>query len=240
MAIKKNPASERGAADHGWLKAKFSFSFADWHNPEKVRFGALRVLNNDRVIGGAGFPTHPHRDMEIVTIPLSGAVAHRDSLGTDGVIKTGEVQIMSAGSGILHSEYNASKTDELEIFQIWIIPEVRGLQPRYDQRGFDETERENKWQVVVSPTPEKHEQSQSPLKIYQQSYFSLTNLYAGNTLEYKLNNPNHGVYMMIIEGEVRLSGQTFEKRDAAEIIDVESFSIKADSDAKLLAIEVVL
>lgn len=240
MSIKRIPESERGTSDHGWLKAKFSFSFANWYNPQKMGFGALRVLNNDRISGGAGFPTHYHQNMEIVTIPLRGAVAHKDSTGTDGIIKAGEVQIMSAGTGITHSEYNASKTEELELFQIWITPETIGLQPRYDQKDFDKTQKKNKWQVIVSPTPEKHEQSQEPIKIYQQAYFNLGDVEESKILEYKLNNPKHGVYLMIIEGEIEVDGQKFEKRDTAEIRNIKSFKIKANKDAKLLAIEVVL
>jgi len=240
MSIKRIPEAERGTSDHGWLKAKFSFSFANWYNPNKMGFGTLRVLNNDKIAAGTGFPTHPHQDMEIVTIPLKGGVAHKDSVGNDGIITAGEVQIMSAGTGIAHSEYNASKTDELELFQIWVLPEQQGLPPRYDQKSFDEKEQNNAWQVVVSADPSKHTQNQEPIKIYQQAYFNLANLDEGKSLGYVLNNSQHGVYLMVIEGEVNLGEQTLGKRDAAEITNHDSFTITATSQARLLAIEVAM
>jgi len=239
MSIKKILESERGSSNHGWLKAKFSFSFANWYHPEKMGFGALRVLNNDKIAPAGGFPTHSHSDMEIVTIPLKGAVAHKDSTGTDGIIKAGEVQIMSAGTGILHSEYNASETEELELFQIWVIPDTMNLKPRYDQRSFEEAERVNKWQIVVAPNPEKFtKQKQKPLKIYQEAYFSLTSLDATKTLEYKFNDSQNGAYLMVVEGEVETEGENFRKRDAAEITNLENFEIKAKQDSKVLVVEV--
>src|ERR1700712_1391613 len=152
MSIQK--ASERGGANHGWLNAKHYFSFAGYNNPEKVHFGLLRVLNDDTIAGGTGFPAHPHDNMEIVTIPLSGALKHKDNTGGEGVIKAGDVQIMSAGTGVQHSEANASATEPATIFQIWVFPKERNIKPRYDQRTFDVAEREGKWQVVVSPREE--------------------------------------------------------------------------------------
>ena len=239
MSIVKIPASERGFADYGWLQANYSFSFANWYHPQKMGFGALRVLNNDIVAPASGFPTHSHQNMEIVTIPLTGSIAHRDSTGTDGIIKTGEIQIMSAGTGISHSEYNASQNENLELFQIWIIPNQNGLKPRYDQATFDPQKRQNQWQIIVSPNPENYEGNNKPLKIYQESYFSLADLEAGKKLIYKLNNPKAGVYLMVIDGEIVVEDIVLAKRDALEITSLDQFVILAKSSAKLLAIETV-
>ncbi|MFN8246690.1 MAG: pirin family protein [Ferruginibacter sp.] len=147
-------ASDRGSADYGWLKPNYYFSFSQYHDPEKVHFGLLRVLNDDFIAGGGAFPTHPHDNMEIVTIPFTGGVHHKDSMGGEGIIRAGDVQIMSAGSGVRHSEANVSATEPLTLFQIWIFPKVRNIEPRYDQRSFDVAERINQWQIVVSPREE--------------------------------------------------------------------------------------
>ncbi len=151
METKIQRANERGFADHGWLHANHSFSFANWYDPTKMHFGLMRVLNDDVIAGGKGFGDHPHDNMEIVTILLSGAIAHKDNTGTDGIIRKGDVQIMSAGTGITHSEFNASKTEELNLFQVWIFPKLENIKPRYEQKTFDENDRLNKWQIVVSP-----------------------------------------------------------------------------------------
>src|SRR6201996_2489470 len=174
------PASERGHINFGWLESHHSFSFGNWHNREKVHFGALRVLNDDTIKGGKGFDTHPHENMEIVTIPLKGALAHKDSTGADGIIYTGDVQIMSAGSGINHSEYNASHYDPVTLLQIWIFPKQTGTTPRHDQKSFDPTARHNHWQIIVSPRPEDE-----ALKINQNARLALAKMDSGTTLDYK-------------------------------------------------------
>ena len=173
-------ATDRGSADYGWLKPNYYFSFSNYYNPQRIHFGVLRVLNDDFIMGGGAFPTHPHDNMEIVTIPLTGAVHHKDNTGGEGIIKAGDVQIMSAGSGILHSESNASATDPLTLFQIWVFPKIKNIQPRYDQRTFDVANRLNTWQIVVSPIEED-----KALWINQDARFALANVEAGKQLEFK-------------------------------------------------------
>ncbi|MBK8352810.1 MAG: pirin family protein [Saprospirales bacterium] len=223
-------ANERGNVNHGWLKANHSFSFANYYDPKKEQFGTLRVLNDDVVEAGFGFGMHPHNNMEIVTIPLKGALKHKDSSGGEGVIKTGDVQIMSAGKGIMHSEM-ATTDEDVNLFQIWVFPKKVNIEPRYDQRFFDEKDRENKWQIVVSPN-EVH----NALWINQDAYFSLGNF--DTATSYKLNNENNGVYLMVIEGEIEIDGNTLTNRDAIGITDATDFQINVLQPAKLLAIEV--
>ncbi len=228
-----HPASERAHVNFGWLDSYHSFSFGHWQDPEKIHFGALRVLNDDRVNGGAGFPAHPHDNMEIVSIPLEGALAHKDSTGTDGVIKTGDVQIMSAGTGIRHSEMNASKTDPARFLQIWVFPKLEDSKPRYDQKAFDSKERKNKWQIVASPI-----EKDGGVWINQDARFALTDLEAGKQLTYTPAFQDNGVYVFLIDGEIEISGQKLGKRDAIGISGTDNFTIKADQDSKILAIEV--
>ena len=223
-------ANERGNVNHGWLKANHSFSFANYYDPKKEQFGTLRVINDDVVEAGFGFGMHPHNNMEIVTIPLKGALKHKDSSGGEGVIKTGDVQIMSAGKGIMHSEM-ATTDEDVNLFQIWVFPKKVNIEPRYDQRFFDEKDRENKWQIVVSPN-EVH----NALWINQDAYFSLGNF--DTATSYKLNNENNGVYLMVIEGEIEIDGNTLTNRDAIGITDATDFQINVLQPAKLLAIEV--
>ena len=223
-------ANERGNVNHGWLKANHSFSFANYYDPKKEQFGTLRVLNDDVVEAGFGFGMHPHNNMEIVTIPLKGALKHKDSSGGEGVIKTGDVQIMSAGKGIMHSEM-ATTDEDVNLFQIWVFPKKVNIEPRYDQRFFDEKDRENKWQIVVSPN-EVH----NALWINQDAYFSLGNF--DTATSYKLNNENNGVYLMVIEGEIEIDGNVLSKRDAIGISDATDFQINVLQPAKLLTIEV--
>ena len=226
-------AAERGTADYGWLKPNYYFSFAHFHNEDKVHFGLLRVLNDDFIAGGGSFATHPHDNMEIVTIPFTGALKHKDSTGGEGVIKAGDVQIMSAGSGVQHSEANASATEPATLFQIWVFPKERNITPRYDQRNYDIAERINKWQVVVSPNEED-----KALWINQDARFSLTKLEAGNTLAYSNAFKGNGVFLVVINGSVKIGDQQLNKRDALGIYDTEEFNIVASEDAELLAIEV--
>lgn len=226
-------AADRGAANHGWLKAKHSFSFASYYDADKIHFGALRVVNDDIIAGGGGFPTHPHDNMEIVTIPLKGALQHKDSTGGNGIIKAGDVQIMSAGTGVRHSEFNASAIDEVNLFQCWLFPKEQNIVPRYDQRSFHETERLNKWQTVVSPLASDH-----ALWINQDARFSLAHITAGQTLNYTNAFTGNGVYIMVINGTINLNNETLETRDAIGVWEADQFNITAVENAELLAIEV--
>lgn len=223
-------ANERGNVNHGWLKANYSFSFANFYDLKKEQFGTLRVLNDDLVEAGFGFGMHPHNNMEIVTIPLKGALKHKDSSGGEGIIKTGDVQIMSAGKGIMHSEI-ATVDEDVNLFQIWVFPKKINIEPRYDQRFFDEKDRDNKWQIVVSPNV-----AHNALWINQDAYFSLGNFNVSTS--YKLNNENNGVYLMVIEGEIEIDGNVLSNRDAIGITDAKDFQINILQPSKLLAIEV--
>jgi quercetin 2,3-dioxygenase len=227
-------SDSRGKADHGWLKSNHSFSFASYHNPERMGFGLLRVLNDDVVEPSRGFGTHPHENMEIVSIPLSGSLRHKDSEGNKTVIKSGEVQIMSAGTGVLHSEFNDSGQDPVNFLQIWVMPEKLNIAPRYDQREFPESGRQNQFQVVVSPL----DTSDQGIKINQQAYFSLASLGAGNSLTYHIHNLNHGAYVFVFEGSVDVFGETLQTRDAIGIQDASAIELIAASDTNLLVIEV--
>ena len=226
-------ASDRGSADYGWLKPNYYFSFSQYHNPAKVHFGLLRVLNDDFIAGGGKFQTHPHDNMEIVTIPFTGALHHKDSTGGEGVIKAGDIQIMSAGTGVQHSEANASETDQVTLFQIWVLPKVNNIKPRYDQRNFDVNDRNNKWQIVVSPKEED-----AALWINQDARFSLTKLDGGNALTYENAFTGNGVFLVVINGAVKVNDIELGKRDAVGIYDTNSFTINASEDAELLAIEI--
>ncbi len=226
-------ATDRGTADYGWLKPNYYFSFAQYHDNTKVHFGLLRVLNDDFIAGGGAFSTHPHDNMEIVTIPFTGAIKHKDSTGGEGIIKAGDIQIMSAGSGVQHSEANASATEPVTLFQIWVFPKERNIKPRYDQKTFDVTERANKWQTVVSPID-----ADNALWINQDARFSLTNLQAGAALNYSNAFKNNGVFLVVINGSVEVNGQPLNKRDALGISETEHFTVKASEDAELLAIEI--
>jgi redox-sensitive bicupin YhaK (pirin superfamily) len=226
-------ASDRGSADYGWLKPNYYFSFSNYYNPQRIHFGVLRVLNDDFIMGGGAFPSHPHDNMEIVTIPLTGAVHHKDNTGGEGIIKAGDVQIMSAGSGILHSESNASATDPLTLFQIWVFPKIKNIQPRYDQRTFEVEDRKNKWQIVVSPI-----EQDDALWINQDARFALCNVDAGQEISYQNGFEKNGVFLVVINGSIEVDGIVLHKRDAVGISESNAFNIKASEDAELLAIEV--
>ena len=225
-------SNSRGSANHGWLKTHLSFSFSGYHDAKRVHFGMLRVLNDDEVAPRTGFNTHPHDNMEIITIPLEGEITHKDSTGTSAVIKAGEVQIMSAGSGIYHSEHNHHPTDTLRLLQIWVFPKERNISPRYDQKQFDTEDRLNKWQTVVAPNVE------GALWINQDAWFSLTELEAGKTIDYTVHNSNSGVYFFLIKGELEMADQKLSTRDALSVSEFEKLSIEAKQDSFLLAIEV--
>ena len=236
MKTKIFKANERGTANHGWLKANFSFSFAHYYNPEKVNFGALRVLNDDIIQGGMGFGTHPHDNMEIITIPLKGSLKHRDSMSNKWIpIHAGEVQVMSAGTGVQHSEMNNHPSEEINLFQIWIIPNKQNVIPRYDQKAFQASERQNKLQVLVSSIDEENGEF---LKINQDAIISRIDLSENNEFNYKLKSENHGVYVMVIEGEALIENENLKKRDAIGIYNSSNFLIKAEKNTSLLFIEV--
>ena len=226
-------ANTRGHANHGWLDSHHTFSFAGYFDPQRINFGALRVLNDDVVAGGAGFGQHPHDNMEIISIPLRGSLEHGDNTGGRGIIKSGEVQIMSAGSGIAHSERNASKTEDVNFLQVWVFPKERNIQPRYDQKLFSVADRVNKFQTVVSP-----DRKDGSLWINQDAWFSLGKLSKGSTTEYSVNKNSNGVYAFVIEGDVTVNSQKLNKRDGLGISETNKLSITADSDAEVLLMEV--
>lgn len=226
-------AETRGHADHGWLNANHSFSFANYYNPERIRFGTLRVLNDDIVQPGMGFGTHPHDNMEIVTIPLKGELAHKDSTGGKGVIKVNEIQAMSAGSGLTHSEFNNSKTEEVNLLQIWVFPKEKNIEPRYDQKTFNPEDRKNNFKTVVSP-----DKNEGTLLINQNAYFSLGNIDEGKTLTYDIKLKKNGLYIFLIEGEIEIDGEKLGKRDAIGLEELDSVTMKANKNSEVLLIEV--
>ncbi len=226
-------ASTRGHANHGWLDTNHTFSFAHYYDPARVHFGALRVLNDDFVDGGMGFGTHPHDNMEIISIPLLGDLEHRDSMGNTAVIKQNDVQIMSAGTGIQHSEYNKNKDKKVNFLQIWVFPKEQNIKPHYDQKNFDPAKRENKLQLIVSP-----EKESEGVWINQDAKFYLGNLKKGFQTDYSISQKGNGVYAFVIEGDVTINGQKLTKRDGFGIWDIDKFSVSADSDSELLLMDV--
>ena len=223
----------RGVAEHGWLSSRHTFSFAEYRNPERVRFGLLRVINDDVVQPGMGFGTHPHENMEIISIPLAGELRHQDSMGNVQRIKAGEVQIMSAGTGITHSEYNGSESEIVNFLQIWVFPEVRDLKPRYDQKVFSADERQGQFQNVVSP-----DQNDGGVWINQDAWFWLGDFKAGQSDIYGIKRSANGVYFLVLEGAVAIAGEQLVRRDGIAIENVANVEFKATEDCQLLAIEV--
>jgi redox-sensitive bicupin YhaK (pirin superfamily) len=226
-------AETRGHANHGWLDSHHTFSFANYHDPSRVHFGVLRVLNDDIVQGGTGFGAHPHDNMEIVSIPLKGALEHNDNTGRHEIIKTNDVQIMSAGTGIVHSEFNATKSDLVNFLQIWLFPKKRDVLPRYEQKTFELSMYENKILTVVSP-----ESNNGAVHINQDAWFNLGNLKKGFSSEYSLHDPTHGLYTFVIEGSVTIEDQTLNRRDGFGVWETDKISIRANGDAQILLIEV--
>ena len=225
-------ANTRGFANHGWLKSNHTFSFASYQNPERMNFGMLRVLNDDIVQPKMGFGTHPHRNMEIISIPISGALSHKDSMDNKRAIEVGEVQVMSAGTGLTHSEFNDSKTNEVNFLQLWIIPEKQEVTPYYNQKFFEESGRKNQFQTLVSP---KDKLVEGSLPIHQQGYISMIDLDKDFEAEYQLKN---GAYFFLIEGEVEIANEILEHRDGLGILDAEKVIVKASKNSKLLVIDV--
>ncbi|MCX8480358.1 MAG: pirin family protein [Sediminibacterium sp.] len=226
-------ANTRGSANHGWLITYHSFSFADYYNPQRTNFGALRVLNDDIVAGGMGFGMHPHKNMEIITIPLQGDLAHKDSMGNAAVIKTGDIQVMSAGTGILHSEFNNNSHIPVKLLQIWIIPNQQQVTPRYDQITLQKNDSINKLQQII--TPHKNE---AGIWIHQHAWLHITNLAPQFLLTYTLKLAGNGVYIFVIEGEVVVNEQVLNNRDGYGIWEVANIQIRAITQAKVLLIEV--
>lgn len=228
------PADKRGYANHGWLEARHSFSFAGYHDPQKIHFGVLRVLNDDIVQPGMGFGKHPHDNMEIITIALEGALEHKDSMGHTQVINPGEVQVMSAGTGVFHSEYNHNKDKTVNILQSWIFPNKRNVEPRYDQVMFAEEGRTNKLQTLVSPM----DTDDAGLKIHQEAWIYRSKLDAGKSVTHNLHTGEHGLYIFVIEGSLKVGDQELGRRDAYGISDISELAITANSDSDFLVYEV--
>ncbi len=224
---------DRGSADHGWLKPNHYFSFGSFHKPSQVHFGALRVVNDDFIAGGGAFPTHPHDNMEIITIPFTGSLQHKDSTGGQGIIKAGDVQIMSAGTGVQHSEANASATEPVTLFQIWIFPNKKNIAPAYDQRSFDVADFEKGWKVLVSPKAEH-----SALNIAQQACISRAVISPGQSISYDLHFENNGVFFIVIGGSCVLNDEVLNDRDSIGVSGDGSYSISAKIKTDILAIEV--
>jgi redox-sensitive bicupin YhaK (pirin superfamily) len=226
-----HPADTRGGADHGWLRARHSFSFAEYYDPSRMGFGALRVINDDAIAPDRGFGAHPHRDMEIITIPLEGTLRHQDSMGNTSEIQKGEVQLMSAGTGVVHSEFNASADAPVKLLQIWVLPKLLGIKPRYEQRSFPLTP--NELRLLISPDGEA-----GSVRINQDAWFSQVKLEEGREITYELRGTDSGVYAFVIDGEVELAGELLRRRDGAGLAKVSELSLFARRPAEVLLIEV--
>jgi len=228
-------SNTRGQADHGWLKSYHSFSFASYQNPERNNFGMLRVFNDDVVQPKMGFGTHPHQNMEIISIPLKGALSHKDNMGNKRAIEVGEVQVMSAGTGLTHSEFNDSKTDEVNFLQLWIIPEEMSVMPNYEQQKFPVEGKKNQLQTVVAPKDKLEEYA---LPISQQAYVYRTTLDFDKSIDLNLKSENNGIYIFVVEGKVEVEGNALTNRDAIGISETDQFSIKSINTSELIIIEV--
>lgn len=226
-------ANTRGHANHGWLDTNHTFSFAHYYDPSRIQFGALRVLNDDIVAGGMGFGRHPHDNMEIISIPLEGDLEHKDSMGNVAVIRQNDIQILSAGTGIYHSEYNKNAEKSVNFLQIWVFPKQRNIEPRYDQKSFLPQDRENKLMEIVSP-----DKKNGGVAINQDAWFHLGNLKKGFKTEYTIKQKGNGVYVFVIKGDVTIDGQALNKRDGLGVWDTDKISIQADSDAEVLLMDV--
>ena len=226
-------ANERGHANHGWLNAYHSFSFANWYNPEKVQFGMLRVLNDDTIAAGMGFGTHPHDNMEIITIPLEGDLAHKDSMGNGTTIKSGDIQVMSAGTGIQHSEFNPNHDQHTKLFQIWLFPKYRNVEPRYQQITLDQSLQKNDFAQILSPNADDE-----GVWIHQDAWFYLSDFDKDFSKKLSLKKEGNGFYIMNIEGEIEVSGEKLERRDAIGIWATNEIEIKANTAAKFLVMEI--
>ena len=225
-------ANTRGHANHGWLQANHSFSFANYYNPERMHFGVLRVLNDDTIAPAMGFPTHPHDNMEIITIPLEGDLEHKDNMGNGTIIKNGDIQVMSAGTGITHSEFNANKETQCKLLQIWLFPNKRNVTPRYDQITLRQLAKKNSLYQVLSPTIDD-----DGVWIHQEAWFNIGEYDVKTEEKYTLNLSKNGVYLFVIEGQITIENQTLEKRDGFGIWNTDEITYKAEKSTKLLLIE---
>ena len=226
-------AETRGHANHGWLNSHHTFSFANYRNPERMNFGVLRVLNDDVVSAGMGFGTHPHDNMEIISIPLEGDLEHKDSMGNTTVIKEGDVQVLSAGTGVTHSEYNKNKDKEVKFLQIWVFPNKRNITPRYDQVSLKDIEKDNEFYQILSPNEEDQ-----GVWINQDAWFHIGKFSKGNSDNYQIKKEGNGVYAFILDGEVEINGEKLSKRDGMGIWDTDSFHVEASENARVLLMEV--
>ncbi len=228
-------AETRGNANHGWLHSRHTFSFAQYMNPERMNFGTLRVLNDDRVAAGMGFGAHPHNNMEIISIPLEGDLEHEDSLGNKGIIRQGDIQVMSAGTGVTHSEYNASKDKEVAFLQIWIVPASRNVKPRYDQITLDARDRLNTFQQIISPGP-----TETGLWLHQEAWFSLSKFEQGSEKSYHFNGTGTGLYVFNLSGEITVDTNVLQARDAIGVTDTKEVVIKANLESEFLLMEIAM
>lgn len=226
-------ADTRGHAQHGWLDSHHSFSFANYYNPERMNFGVLRVLNDDIVAGGKGFNTHPHDNMEIISIPLEGDLEHKDSMGNVAVIKQGDVQVMSAGTGIFHSEYNKNKDQQVKFLQIWVFPNKKNVEPRYDQIALSQDKLKNQWHQILSPNSDDE-----GVWIHQNAWFHLGKWDGQQSTSYNLKDESNGVYAFVLDGEVTIAGQKLQKRDGFGMWDTPTFDMEVSKDARVLLMEV--
>ncbi len=229
-----HPAEGRGHANHGWLNAKHSFSFANWYDPNKIHFGALRVLNDDQVAPAMGFGKHPHDNMEIITLVQEGALEHKDSMGNGSIMRPNDVQVMSAGSGVFHSEMNPLKDEAVKLFQIWVFPDKHNVTPRYDQQTFLPEGRKNKWQQIIKPDTQTDE---AGIFIHQQAWFNLADLDANTALIYVSKKAGNGAYLFVIEGNVTVNGTNLKSRDALGITEYTEFEIAAENNARVLVMD---
>lgn len=234
MIYKIHKAAQRGVAEHGWLHSRFSFSFAEYRDFERMGFGVLRVLNDDVIEPNQGFDMHPHNDMEIITVVTKGSLEHRDSEKNHGVIHEGEIQYMSAGSGVYHSEFNPSKSEDVELFQIWIHPNVKGAKPLYDQRNFNTKEQQpNEWLTLVSGDGRS-----KSMMIRQDALISTTKLDKSRSINIPLPKDDNGRLLIVIDGSIEIDTQVLSKRDEIQITDKEKYTIKALEDSHLMLFEV--
>ena len=233
MKVILHKSNHRGVADHGWLKSHHTFSFANYHNPKRMGFGVLRVINDDVVAPSKGFGTHPHQNMEIISVPLKGSLKHKDTMGNKHVIKKGEVQAMSAGTGLQHSEYNNSNEEEVNFLQIWILPRKNNVRPSYSQKEFSESNRLNKAQLIVSP-----DGREDSVEINQDAYFSLAKLNKDNKLYYSMYVEGNGVYFFVLDGSFTVNGELLELRDGLGVENIREVEISSESDGEILIMEV--
>ncbi|MBO3099660.1 pirin family protein [Gelidibacter pelagius] len=233
MKIIHHKADTRGNANHGWLKSRHTFSFANYHNPERMNFGVLRVLNDDIVSQSQGFGSHPHRDMEIISIPLEGDLKHKDNMGNETIIKAGDIQVMSAGTGVMHSEFNNNPDQPVKFLQIWVIPNKMNVEPRYGQITVADNAKPNDFQQIVSPNKDDE-----GVWIHQDAWFHLAKFDQGVAKEYKVKQEGNGVYVFVLEGKAKIGDQVLEKRDGLGISDTDSFKLEALENSEILLMEV--